>query len=177
MTNRIVRGNLFHRKTRTLMTILAIAVEVAMILLILGLSDGLLEESAQRKRGIGADIIIRPSASASLITTGTNGLPVVVDRRTRSMPEVAVAAGTTIILPTNLQTITGVDWEKLDRMAGGIRFIQGGPLKVPTTSSSTRLRAAEEASRSAIRCGCSITISIVVGIIETGKMSRIFIPR
>jgi putative ABC transport system permease protein len=176
MTNRIVWGNLFHRKTRTLMTILAIAVEVSMILLILGLSDGLLEESAQRKRGIGADIIIRPSSSASMITTGTNGLPVSLIGELEAMPEVAVAAGTTISLPTNLQTITGVDWEKLDRMAGGIRFIRGGEFEGPDDVIIDVLYARQKKAKIGDTMRLLNHDFHLVGVIETGKMSRIFIP-
>jgi len=113
------------------MTILAVAVEVAMVLLILGLSDGLVEESAHRRRGIGADIIIRASSSASTLTTGTNGLPESLIAEIETMPEVALAAGTTISLPTNLQTITGIDWDRFVRMANGVRFLQGGPFAGP----------------------------------------------
>jgi putative ABC transport system permease protein len=176
MTNRIVWGNLFHRKTRTLMTILAISVEVAMILLILGLSDGLLEESTQRKRGIGADIIIRPSASASTITTGSNGLPESLIGEIETMPEVAVAAGTMVHLPTNLQTITGVDWERLDRMAGGIRFLEGGGFQGPD---EVIIDATYAQTRKA-KIGDTLRLLNhdfrLVGVVENGKMSRLFIP-
>ncbi len=176
MTNRIVWGNLFHRKTRTLMTILAIAVEVAMILMILGLSDGLLDESAQRKRGIGADIIIRPSASASTITTGSNGLPEPLIKELDAMPEVAAAAGTTIILPTNLQTITGVDWDELDRMAGGVRFIRGGRFEGPDDVIIDELYARQKKAKLGETMRLLNHDFRLVGVVETGKMSRIFIP-
>jgi putative ABC transport system permease protein len=176
MTNRIVWCNLFHRKTRTLMTILAIAVEVAMILLILGLADGLLEESTQRKRGIGADIIIRPSASASTITTGTNGLPESLIGEIEAMPEVAVAAGTMIHLPTNLQTLTGVDWEKLDRMAGGIRFLEGGVFQGPDDVIIDAIYAQQTKAKIGDTLRLLNHDFRLTGIVETGKMSRLFIP-
>jgi putative ABC transport system permease protein len=176
MTNRIVWGNLFHRKTRTLMTVLAISVEVAMILLILGLSDGLLEESSQRKRGIGAEIIIRPSASASTLTAGTNGLPESLIGEIEAMPEVAVVAGTTINLPTNLQTITGVDWDRLDRMAGGIHFIEGGRFEGPEDVIIDALYAQQQKARLGDTVRLLNHDFRLVGICETGKMSRVFIP-
>ena len=176
MTNRIVWGNLFHRKTRTLMTILAISVEVAMILLILGLSDGLLEESTQRKRGIGADIIIRSSASASMITTGSNGLPEPLIGEIEAMPEVAAAAGTMVHLPTNLQTITGADWEKLDRMAGGIRFLEGGRFEGPDDVIIDAIFAEQRKARIGDTLRLLNHDFRLAGIVETGKMSRVFIP-
>jgi putative ABC transport system permease protein len=158
------------------MTILAISVEVAMILLILGLSDGLLEESTQRKRGIGADIIIRPSASASTITTGSNGLPESLIGEIETMPEVAVAAGSMVHLPTNLQTITGVDWEKLDRMSGGIRFLEGGGFEGPDEV----IIDATYARQRKAKIGDTLRLLNhdfrLAGIVENGKMSRLFIP-
>ena len=38
----------------------AIGLQVTMILTLVGLSDGTIEESARRTRGIGADILIAP---------------------------------------------------------------------------------------------------------------------
>ncbi|MEX2300969.1 MAG: ABC transporter permease [Bryobacterales bacterium] len=175
MTNRIVRGNLFHRKTRTLMTILAVAVEVAMVLLILGLSDGLVEESAHRRRGIGADIIIS-SSSASTISAGGNGLPESLIAEIETMPEVALAAGTTMVLPTNLQTITGIDWERFERMAGGVRFLEGGPFEGPDDVIIDSIYAEQTKPKIGGTLRFLNHDFRLAGIVETGKMSRIFIP-
>lgn len=158
------------------MTILAVAVEVAMVLLILGLSDGLVEESAHRRRGIGADIIIRPSASGSTLTTGTNGLPESLIAEIETMPEVALAAGTTISLPTNLQTITGIDWERFERMANGVRFFEGGPFEGPDDVIIDTIYAQQIKARLGDTLRFLNHDFRLVGIIETGKMSRIFIP-
>jgi len=57
--NTFVLSNLAHRPVRTLLSILAIAVEVAMILTLVGVSYGTLDGTAQRARGVGADIMIR----------------------------------------------------------------------------------------------------------------------
>ena len=58
MIARMVVRNLAHRPIRTFLSVLAVAVEVAMILLIVGLSEGLLQESMRRTKGVGADILI-----------------------------------------------------------------------------------------------------------------------
>jgi len=39
---------------------MAIAIEVTLILLIVGLSIGILRDSAERTRGIGADVMVSP---------------------------------------------------------------------------------------------------------------------
>ena len=54
MVNKLVIANLKHRPIRTLLSVLAIGVEVTMMLTLVGLSEGMLEESqagARRRRG------------------------------------------------------------------------------------------------------------------------------
>ena len=51
MMNRMIVGNLVHRPVRSLISIVAVALEVAMILLIVGLSLGMLQDSAHADGG------------------------------------------------------------------------------------------------------------------------------
>ncbi len=55
--------NVRFRPVRTLLSILLIAVPVTLILMLIGLSHGVLEDNAHRTEGIGADIAVRPSGS------------------------------------------------------------------------------------------------------------------
>lgn len=59
MMNDFVFRNLFHRPVRTLIGVVAIAVEVALVVLIVGLTSGILQETAKRIEGIGADIMVQ----------------------------------------------------------------------------------------------------------------------
>ena len=60
MMNKMIVANLVHRPLRSLISIVAIALEVTLILLIVGLSVGMLNDSRQRQAGIGADVIVLP---------------------------------------------------------------------------------------------------------------------
>ena len=60
MMNRMIVGNLVHRPVRSLISIVAVALEVAMILLIVGFSLGILQDINTRTAGIGADVIVLP---------------------------------------------------------------------------------------------------------------------
>ena len=53
---KLILSNLVHRPMRTLISIVAIAVEVTLILLIVGLSLGILNDNKERTKGTGADI-------------------------------------------------------------------------------------------------------------------------
>ncbi len=58
--NQMIVANLVHRPIRSLISIIAVAVEVTLILLMVGLAMGLLEDAQQRQRGVGADVVVQP---------------------------------------------------------------------------------------------------------------------
>ncbi len=175
MVHRLVLRNLLHRPLRTLLTILAVAVEVTMIVLMVGVSEGLLTESLRRTRGVGADVLIRPQISGAAITGAdiSDKLPSMLRER---YPQITQAMGASVFTPGNLQTITGVDWEHLDTMSGGVVLYEGRAYTKPYEAVIDEVYARQEA----IAVGGKIELMgrefDVVGICETGKMSRVFIP-
>ena len=60
LLNRLVFENLRYRPVRTILGVLAIGIEVTMILTLVGISYGTLDETARRARGVGADIVVQP---------------------------------------------------------------------------------------------------------------------
>lgn len=63
----LVRANIFQRKTRAAITILAVAIEVTAVLVIVGLTNGTLAEVAGRLQAVGADIFVRPAGSSAIL--------------------------------------------------------------------------------------------------------------
>src|ERR1700749_3693267 len=105
--NKFVLANLSHRPVRTALSILAIAVEVTMILTLVGVSYGTLDGTARRARGVGADIMVRPPASSllGLSTAPRSDLLVgLVERQ----PHVPLAPGTAIQPLSGFDSITGL---------------------------------------------------------------------
>ena len=72
LLTKLTFANLAHRPVRTLLSILAIAVEVTMILTLVGVSNGTLHESARRARGSGADILVRAPGASSALTLSSS---------------------------------------------------------------------------------------------------------
>ena len=70
MINKLVIENLKHRWVRTLLSALVVGVQVMSILTLIGLSRGLLNDSAQRARGTGADIFLKPDTNGTILSTG-----------------------------------------------------------------------------------------------------------
>jgi putative ABC transport system permease protein len=177
MINRMVTRNLMHRPIRTLLSVMAIALEVAMILMMVGLSEGLLQESQRRTRGIGADIMIRPSTSSAAQTLSSADISEkLIPKLGEMYPEISIATGTVVHTPGDLQTITGVDWEKLDAMSGGIRFFSGGPVRQPYDAVIDEVYAKYKKLAVGDKLRLLNRDFTVTGIVETGKMSRVFIP-
>ncbi len=177
MINRLVVSNLRHRPIRTGLSILAVAMEVAMMLLIVGVAEGLLEESQGRTRSVGADILIRPSGSDAASSLGNADIPealaTVLPER---YSEIEMAVGTTLSPQGDLQTITGVDWDSFVRMCGGIHYFSGGPPRGDYDVIVDEIYARYK------KVDVGDTLDLlnhdfrVVAVVETGKMSRIFIP-
>src|SRR3954447_25089949 len=92
MMNRMIIGNLLHRPMRSIISIVAIALEVTLILLIVGLSLGILNDSRQRQAGIGADVIVMPPGSSFIV--GLTGAPmsIKVGDILAKLPHVVTAA-------------------------------------------------------------------------------------
>src|SRR5271155_444811 len=73
MMNKMIVANLIHRPLRSLISIIAIALEDTLILLIVGLSLGILNDSRARQAGMGADVVVMPPGSTVIV--GVSGAP------------------------------------------------------------------------------------------------------
>ena len=126
MLNKLILANLTHRPVRTLLSVLAIAVEVTMILTLVGVSYGTLHSTAERARGVGADIIVRPPGSSVMSSLSSSPLsekflPVLMQQ-----PHVVSVTGTVIQGLTWPDSITGLDFPAFQKMSGGFSYLSGG---------------------------------------------------
>src|ERR1022692_377573 len=93
--NRMILANLVHRPFRTIISVVAVAVEVTLILLIVGIMLGMLNDSKIRNAGIGADIMVQPPGSSLLM--GVSGPPVAV-KVPDNLPQLPqLVAGTPVV--------------------------------------------------------------------------------
>src|SRR5208337_3854571 len=92
MMGQLVLRNLFHRPMRTLIGVMAVAVEVALVILIVGLTSGILQETAKRIEGIGADIMVQSPAAQMLITFSGSPMPIKIADRLAELKYVQAVA-------------------------------------------------------------------------------------
>lgn len=151
---------------------LAIGIEVAMILTLVGISYGTLDETARRARGVGADVVIRPPATSVLSLSSS---PMSQDLLPFLMKQthVTLATGTTIQSLGGFDTLTGIDLAQFNKMSGGFRFVNGGPFRSDDEVIVDEYYAREK------NLGIGSTIRLmnhmwrVSGIFESGKLARI----
>ncbi|MGB2652868.1 MAG: ABC transporter permease, partial [Candidatus Acidiferrum sp.] len=53
-------GNIIARPLRSFLTVIAIAIQVIFVLLIVGLTSGVISEWGKRVEGVGADLLVQP---------------------------------------------------------------------------------------------------------------------
>ena len=156
---------------RTLLSVIAIGVEVTLILTLAGLSRGVLSDMASRSRGTGADILIRPPDSAGFNFSLT--MPEKILSVVRAQPHVASATGTYVKQIDSFNSITGIHLDEFNAMSGGLKFLQGRPFQGPDDLVVDEVFAKQHKLRpgSPIDFGHSWKVS---GIVEQGKLSRTF---
>ena len=80
----MVFGNLMLRPLRSLVSLLAVAVEVSLVLTIVGLTSGMLKDTAQRIEGVGADIMLQPPSASVFLAFSGAPMPIrIADRLTQ----------------------------------------------------------------------------------------------
>src|ERR1700751_1346736 len=92
MMGELIFRNLLHRPARTFIGILAIAVEVALEVLIVGLTSGMLTETAKRIEGIGADIMLQPPAASIFLGLSGSPMPTKITDKLRDLKYVKAVA-------------------------------------------------------------------------------------
>ena len=79
-------ANIFNRKTRTTVGILAVALGVALVLVLVGLAHGSLDETADRIKNVGADIIFQAPDSSPFLALSSGVVDVRYGARLLDVP-------------------------------------------------------------------------------------------
>lgn len=175
MINRLVFENLKHRKLRTGLSALSIGFQVTMILTVTGLSRGMLQDSVNRAKGVGADIWIKPPGASAISLSGAF-MPEKILEYFRGVPHVAQATGTTIQLVGGISTVSGIHYDQFVALSGPFKFREGGAFQSPDDVLVDRWYAEQQK----LTVGSKLTLVNhewrVCGIVEPGKLSRLFVP-
>ncbi|MBV8904165.1 MAG: ABC transporter permease [Acidobacteriia bacterium] len=175
MTAKLVWENLKHRPLRSLLSFLLIGVPVTLILTLVGLTHGMIQDFQERQRGSGADIMVRGTNAATALSFSSASLLEGFVNFFQKQPHVRVATGILNHSYETFLTITGIDLAQFDEMTGGFKYLEGGRFQQPDDVIIDHYFAAERH----LQVGRPIMLLNrswrVCGIIEGGHLSHIFV--
>ena len=178
MMNKMVVANLVHRPIRSLISIVAIALEVTLILLIVGLCYGIMNDNKHRSAGIGFDVIVQPPGSSFFQAIGGAPVSVKVADVLRGMPHVKVVSPVVWQIATGggVEVIDGIDIASFEALSGPFTYLKGGPFQGPQDILVDDFIARQKH----VKVGDAMEILShqfrVCGIVENGKGARKFVP-
>lgn len=176
--NKLVINNLLHRPLRSAISVFAVAIEVVMILSIVAIMFGMLNDQKTRIGGIGADMIVRPANSSFITAVGGAPASVKVADVLRKVPHVAAAAPVITNLSTvgAVETIWGIDYQSYNALKPFV-FLSGGPFQGPNDVIIDDFFARADNGH---KVGETIKVLNhdfrICGIVEHGKGGRKFLP-
>jgi putative ABC transport system permease protein len=178
MMGELVVRNLLHRPLRTMVGVMAVAVEVALVVLIVGLTSGLLTETAKRIEGIGADIMLQPPAASIFLGFSGSPMPIKIGDKLAQMKYVQAVAPALLQFNSTggVEVIYGIDPESFRAVSGGFVFLQGHDMEGP----DDLLVDDWAAKAKKLKVGDTYNLLNhdwhVVALIEHGKGARLFVP-
>jgi putative ABC transport system permease protein len=177
VVNKLIVSNILYRPIRTALSALAVAIEVAMVMLFVGLANGIVHDSARRVEGVGADILVQPSGASFLLAFSQAPMPIKIGDWLQGIPHVQAVAPALVLFNSvrGLDMIYGIDMAAFDRVSGGFVYHAGGPFRDPYDI----LVDDWYAKATHIKVGQTISLLNhdfrVSGIVEHGKGARLFI--
>jgi len=177
MIQQMIVSNVLHRPLRTAITFIAIAVEVMLVIIVVGLTSGLVAESAKRIEGVGADIMVQPPSASVWMAFSGAPMPIKIGDKLLELKYVKSVAP--VLLQFNstngLDIIYGIDPDSFDAVSGGFVFHSGHGLQ----AANDILVDDWYAKAKHVSTGQILHILDhdfhVAGIVEHGKGARLFV--
>jgi putative ABC transport system permease protein len=125
-------AHLLHRKLRTSLSVLAVAIGITMLLVMLGLSHGMLNEVAERVQSVDAELIVLPENESVIFTAGaafTSKIGPVIDgfefEGRRVVKRTIGVMLDTLQMGGQQQRLFGVDQADMPAFLGSRKIVEG----------------------------------------------------
>jgi len=177
MMNKMIVSNLTHRPLRSMISIVAIALEVTLILLIVGFSLGMLNDTRSRQAGIGADVIVLPPGSSNIVGVTSAPMPVKIGDIIAKLPHVTVVSPVLMQISTvgSLQTLYGIDLASFEALRA-FTFVRGGPFQSTNDIIVDDIYAGSHHSKIGDNVDLLAHTFRICGVVAHGKGARLFLP-
>lgn len=177
MIGQLVVRNVLHRPIRTAISVVAVGVEVMLVVIVVGLTSGLLQDTAKRVEGVGADIMLQPPSASVFMAFSGAPMPITIKDKLAEMAHVQAVAP--VLLQFNsggLEIVYGIDKKSFGEVSGGFVFHEGRGLEAPQDI------LVDDWYARAKKVGAGDNVRLfeqdfhVAGVVEHGKGARLFVP-
>jgi putative ABC transport system permease protein len=175
-----ILSTILARRTRSLVTMLGVALGVVLVLLTTGLARGQLAERGRREANAGAEIIVRPAGS------GFTALGTVLSLSGSMVRTAAAVDGVEQVVPVGISTqqsssgfgwraIDGIDFDAYARVSG-LSIVRGRPFTGPHEAVVDETYARDNKGDIGKTIEFGGTQYTIVGVYAPESLSRIKIP-
>ena len=170
-------GNISARPLRAWLSIIAIAIQVILVLMIVGLTSGVIAEWGKRVEGVGADLMVQPPNSSIFFAFSSAVMPESLTEQISHLPGVDEVAPTVILMDQkNFVVVYGIDYQRFNALSRGFLYRSGGPFTAPDDALADDVVAQSRH----LKVGDSVSLLghnfQICGIVAHGKGARFFIP-
>lgn len=129
MEYELILANIRQRPMRTFISVVGVALGVVLIIMVVGLSRGMLKEQGRRNSNVGAEIIFRRPGSVSFTSTSGLSMPIQYGLRLAQVDGVAAVSPLGQYLKQSgqgfgVELVDGIDYESYVRVSP-IRVVEG----------------------------------------------------
>ncbi len=177
MIGHMIVRNALHRPVRTVITVIAVAVEVTLVIIVVGLSSGLLLDVAKRTEGVGADVMVQPPSASIFMAFSGAPMPISIADKLQQLEYVQAVAPVLVQFNSvkGLDLVYGIQPDTFRAVSGGFVFHEGRYLR----DADDMLVDDVYARGKNVEVGQTLHILEhdfhVVGIVEHGKGARLFV--
>ncbi len=170
-------GNIVARPMRAALSILAITIQVFLVLMIVGLTTGVISEWSKRVEGVGADILVQPPNSSMFLAFSRAVLPESLADKIAALPGVDEVAPTlTLMDQKHFVLVYGIDYQRFNALSKGFLFRAGRPFEGADEAIADDIVAQSKH----LKVGDKIVLLnhqfTICAIVAHGKGARYFIP-
>lgn len=170
----LVISNLSYRKTRTVTTMVGVALGVVLVVLTVGIAHGFLHDQGRRNAAVTAEIIMGPPGSTfGLSLNPTLSLPLDLVNQIQAMEGVRDVVPVGQYLSGHV--IDGIEFDSFTRVSE-LRIVEGRPVRSGDETIIDRIQQ----KRNKLKVGDEMEIFDrpfrIVGIFEPESLARIKVP-
>ena len=175
---RLAVANIFQKKVRSIISLLAVGLGIALLLVLVGMTQGSIAEVAQRIQNVGGDIIVQQTGTTNFLALRSGILPEKYRDKLLAIPGVAAVSPVvtwTTSFRNQLYVVYGIDPEQFSSIGGGLQIVAGRTLQ----SSGEVVVDSRMAAATHLALGDDIDMLgstfRIVGIAKEGIGARIFL--